>query len=112
MEWLGDVVVGTKIEPSHPIVFGGSRREHHNRHSGLLPKTLADLLARYPGNHQVENYEDDALTARHFEAIDAVASDGRFVAGLLQVLLKRVRNYGIVLNDHDFQAVTLFFLPR
>jgi len=59
MERLGDIVVGTKIKPGDPIVFGGSRREHHNRHRGFLAEALADLMTGDPRDHQVENHETD-----------------------------------------------------
>src|ERR1700731_1593220 len=105
MERFGDVVVGAKIEAVDPIVFGGTRREHHNRHSGFLPQPLADLVTGDARNHEVENHEGDIFAGCHFEAIDAIASHRRFVSGMLEVHLERVRHDCIVFNDHNPQAI-------
>ena len=102
---LGDVVVGAEIEPSDPVVFGGSRCEHHYRYRGFLPEALADFVTGDPRNHQVENHEGDIFATRHFEAINAIASHDRFVSGMLEVQLKRVRHDRIVFNDHNPQAI-------
>ena len=60
-----------------------------------------------PRNHEVENHEGHILATRHFEAIDAVASNGRFVASVLQVQFERVCHYRVVLYDHNLQAAPL-----
>jgi hypothetical protein len=31
VERLGNVIVGAQFESPNPIIFGGSRREHHDR---------------------------------------------------------------------------------
>jgi hypothetical protein len=111
MERLGDIVVGANIEARNPIIFGGTRREHQNRHRGFLAEALADLVTGDSRDHQVKNHERDIFATCHFEAIDTIASDRGFVSGMLQIHLERVRHDRIVFNDYNPQSNT-FFRPN
>lgn len=99
-EGLGDVVVGTDLEPEHPVGLLTERGEHDHRQVGQLPPDpAADLEAVDAGHHEVEDHEIGALGGDRGEAVGAVGGQLDLAAGLLQVTPHDVTDRRVVV-DH------------
>ena len=73
---LGDVVVGTDLEADDGVELGRLGGHHDDRHRRIGPDRPADVDARQPGEHHVEQHEVGPVGCEPLERLDAVARDG------------------------------------
>src|SRR6266581_4841908 len=72
-EWLGDVVVGAKLETDDLVDLGVLGRDDDDRHAAALAKRAAEVEAAHPRQHQVEQHEVRSRGARRAQAGGAAA---------------------------------------
>ena len=63
-ERLGEVVVGTRLEPRHDVVGVGTGSDHHDRHVARLAQRTAQLEAVDAREHDVDQDDVGRLTVR------------------------------------------------
>lgn len=49
------VVVGAGIQPLHPVRYSATRRQHDDRHKGVLPEPAANLKTVQSGQHDIQD---------------------------------------------------------
>src|SRR6266699_565768 len=104
-EWLGDVVVGAKLETDDLVDLGVLGRDDDDRHAAALAKRAAEVEAAHPRQHQVEQHEVRSRGARRAQAGGAVARllHGEPRGG--EVVLQHVADALVVLDDEDAAGV-------
>src|SRR5918996_2288002 len=66
-KWLGNVVVGSELEPHHLVDLGIACRQHDDGHARTASNLPANLLARHPGQHEIEQNEIGACSSETIE---------------------------------------------
>jgi D-alanyl-D-alanine carboxypeptidase/D-alanyl-D-alanine-endopeptidase (penicillin-binding protein 4) len=103
-EGLGQVVVGARVEPGDAVGNGVARRDDQHAHPVAGPADLLQqveaALARQP---EVEQHQAVGLRARGERRPPglAVAHPVDRVAVLLQRLLQRLADHGVVFDEED-----------
>ena len=99
-ERLGEVVVGTEVEPVGLVVLAVlGRRQQDRRPDALGPQPPGDLVAAQPGQHHVQDDRVVRDLARHREAAYPVVADVDREAGVHQPALHRRRHPLLVLDE-------------
>ena len=98
-ERLGHVVVGAQFQADDLVdlaVLGG---QHDHRHVRPLAQRPADLAARQPGQHQVEQHQVRPVPVEGLDRVRAGRADRDLEALLAQHVGERVAERFLVLDD-------------
>jgi hypothetical protein len=68
-------VAGQTAQPKGKPAAQGEERANNNQHNAKHKKQLADFAQRVHGTHCNATCSDDALTTRHFTAVDGLPTE-------------------------------------
>ncbi|CAA9500776.1 MAG: hypothetical protein AVDCRST_MAG13-2235 [uncultured Solirubrobacteraceae bacterium] len=101
-ERLDQVVVGSRLEPGHPVVDGVARGQHEDGH--LVARGAhapADLHAVHVGHRHVEDHRVHAAVREGHHGLEPVVHRHDVVALELQGVLQRGPDRGLVVDHED-----------
>jgi hypothetical protein len=102
-EWLGDVVIGSQLEPDDAVGFLGAGGEHDDRHGRggrIGAQRAADFQPVEAGQHQVQQDQIGRSPPRFREHLGAGRQRLHREAGAAQAVRQQHRDVGVVL-DHQ-----------
>src|SRR5215472_11025676 len=102
-EWLGDIVIGTGIEPRDGVGLAIGRGQHQDwRHDAVAAKVPAQFSPIHVGEPDIEQDRVEALLARRVEGLPrGAAFHGREFAMLLQLFRQRMAQGWVVIDDQN-----------
>ncbi len=113
---LGDVVVGTHLEPDDGVDLGSLGRHHDDRHLRALTQLTAHVDTRHLGQHHVEQHDIGLHQIEAVERLQAVAGHLDPESFTLQPHGERVDETFLVLDEQNrlrgHDVVSLPVSPR
>jgi len=104
-EWFYQVVVGSLVEPLHPILDGPSRGEHENESAWrAVAKSRQRLVSRSVRQRDVEDGGLEVLRIDHPERGRHITGDDDLVSLAEQPRLHRGSSLGIVFEEQDLHG--------
>jgi hypothetical protein len=101
-EWLGDVIVGSRVEPGHPVGQCMARSEHENgRVKTACAQVATDGNAVLSGQEPVEEDRIVGVCGHQLVALGAVVGDVYGESFLPQSLAEKASGLLIVFDQQD-----------
>ena len=100
-EGLGDVVVGTQLEPEHPVHLLAARGQHDHRRPRGLPDPAEDVASVSVREHDVEENEVGRAAVEECKALRRRVGDDRVEALAPERGRERLRDRPFVLDQQD-----------
>ena len=103
VEWLGQIVVGTHLQPHDTVnvlAFGGQHDDGSFVIGGPQPATNGQAVLA--GHHQVQHNQIDGIAQQNAVERLAVFGQDDLKTFLRQVTTQQVTNSGVIVNDDDF----------
>jgi hypothetical protein len=102
---LGQIVIGSGLEPGYLIIDHRLGREHDDRdtlRSRIVPQTTADLVAVHAGHHDVQNDKVGLLGVGAPDGLLPVTGRDDLVSLALQHHADELKTVYIIVHDQDF----------
>ena len=101
-EWLGQVVVGAKVEGANLVRLLASGADHDDRGALLSVHVFEDLPTVDEGEADIEQDDVDRLrVSKHLRRRDPMGRQRRHVAGGVERIRKNFAQRRVVLDDQD-----------
>src|SRR6185437_12101001 len=97
-EWLGQVVVGAKVEATYLVLVGSARRQDDDGQVRELAHPLTDGEAIEPGHHQIEQRQIGQARFDLLQRLLAVADGDDLVAVHLEVACHQSQQLRIIVG--------------
>ena len=101
MERLGDVVVGTELQPHHPVDGVALARHHDDGDLGSRADLAADRETVAIGQVEVERHQIERTGGQKLHRLRAGAGLGHPIALALKAAAQQQTHLGIVLDDQN-----------
>ena len=110
-EGFDDIIVGSQLQPQHPIQLLAPGRQHQNRHSALPPNFPADLPALHLRHHHIQQQQVGCFALGQGQGLCSVVGSQNAIALFFQLVAQGVYDHFVVVCHQNRLFRHAFSLP-